>query len=69
MYEFRLQEPLKEGLSLEQIRGLEGVRVRTAYSRLSKAETTNSVSGKKPIPLTVLSLLPIAAFTPFAKLL
>ncbi|MDX2272808.1 MAG: type I-E CRISPR-associated endonuclease Cas1e [Cyanobacteriota bacterium] len=37
MYEFRFQDPLKEGLTLEQIRGLEGVRVRTTYSRMSKA--------------------------------
>lgn len=36
MYEFRFDEPLKEDLSLQQIRGLEGVRVRTLYSRLSQ---------------------------------
>lgn len=37
MYQFRFQEPLQEGLTLQQIRGLEGVRVRTVYGRLSKA--------------------------------
>jgi len=37
MYKFRFGEKLDENLSLQQIRGLEGVRVRTAYGRLSKA--------------------------------
>lgn len=37
MYEFRFPEPLAPGLTLQQIRGLEGVRVRTAYGRMSKA--------------------------------
>jgi CRISPR-associated protein Cas1 len=37
MYQFRFQEELPDHLSLQQIRGLEGVRVRTAYSRMSKA--------------------------------
>jgi len=36
MYEYRFDEPLPEDLTLEQIRGREGARVRTAYSRLSK---------------------------------
>ena len=37
MYQFRFAEPLAEDLTLQQIRGLEGVRVRTAYQRMSKA--------------------------------
>jgi CRISP-associated protein Cas1 len=37
MYQFRFQESLNENLTLQQIRGLEGVRVRTIYGRLSKA--------------------------------
>ncbi|NER00911.1 MAG: type I-E CRISPR-associated endonuclease Cas1 [Cyanothece sp. SIO2G6] len=37
MYEFRFPEPLPEDLTLQQIRGREGVRVRTAYGRMSKA--------------------------------
>lgn len=37
MYQFRFEEPLADHLTLEQIRGLEGVRVRTAYSQMSKA--------------------------------
>jgi CRISPR-associated protein Cas1 len=37
MYEFRFPDPLAEDLTLQQIRGLEGVRVRTTYSRMSKA--------------------------------
>lgn len=36
MYTFRFSEPLDDGLTLQQIRGLEGVRVRTTYSRLRK---------------------------------
>jgi CRISPR-associated protein Cas1 len=38
MYQMRFGERLPVGLTLEQIRGREGVRVRTAYARLS-AET------------------------------
>lgn len=37
MYQFRFAESLSEDLTLQQIRGLEGVRVRTAYQRQSKA--------------------------------
>lgn len=37
MYQFRFQEELPADLTLQQIRGLEGVRVRTLYSHLSKA--------------------------------
>ncbi len=37
MYQFRFQEDLPEDLTLQQIRGYEGVRVRTLYQRLSKA--------------------------------
>jgi len=37
MYQFRFTEPLADNLTLEQIRGLEGVRVRTAYAQMSKA--------------------------------
>lgn len=37
MYQFRFQEDLDSSLTLQQVRGLEGVRVRTVYSRLSKA--------------------------------
>ena len=36
MYQFRFSEPLADNLTLQQIRGLEGVRVRTIYQRLSK---------------------------------
>jgi CRISPR-associated protein Cas1 len=36
MYTFRFDEPLREDLTLQQIRGLEGVRVRTMYQRWSK---------------------------------
>jgi CRISPR-associated protein Cas1 len=36
MYLFRFPEPLEEGLTLQQIRGLEGVRVRTTCNRLRK---------------------------------
>jgi CRISPR-associated protein Cas1 len=36
MYTFRFDESLSEDLSLQQIRGLEGVRVRTMYQRWSK---------------------------------
>lgn len=37
MYQFRFDEPLAEDLTLQQIRGLEGVRVRTVYQNMSKA--------------------------------
>ena len=37
MYRVRFQDQLELGLSLPQIRGLEGVRVRTAYARASQA--------------------------------
>lgn len=36
LYEFRFAEPLDPTLTLEQVRGLEGVRVRTAYGRAAK---------------------------------
>ncbi|HEX6937940.1 MAG TPA: type I-E CRISPR-associated endonuclease Cas1e [Longimicrobiales bacterium] len=36
LYEMRFDEPLDPELTLQQIRGLEGIRVRTAYSRASK---------------------------------
>ncbi len=36
MYRARFEEPLEEGLTLQQIRGWEGVRVREAYARLSR---------------------------------
>jgi len=36
MYEARFDEPLDPALTLEQIRGLEGVRVREAYARASR---------------------------------
>lgn len=35
MYEMRFSEPLDPGLTLRQIRGKEGVRVRTAYAQAS----------------------------------
>ena len=37
MYAMRFQESLPEGLSLRQIRGMEGARVRAAYSKASEA--------------------------------
>jgi len=37
MYELRFEDPLPGGLKIEQVRGREGVRVRTAYARASKA--------------------------------
>lgn len=37
MYQFRFQEELASDLTLQQIRGFEGVRVRTLYSQLSQA--------------------------------
>jgi CRISPR-associated protein Cas1 len=36
MYQVRFQEPLDLGLTLEQVRGHEGVRVRQAYARASQ---------------------------------
>lgn len=36
MYMFRFEEPLSDDLTLQQIRGHEGVRVRTLYQRWSK---------------------------------
>lgn len=36
LYEMRFDEPLDPQLSLQQIRGREGIRVRTAYSQASK---------------------------------
>lgn len=36
MYRFRFQETLPTGLSLPQVRGKEGVRVREAYAQMSK---------------------------------
>jgi CRISPR-associated protein Cas1 len=36
MYEMRFPDPLEEGLTLRQIRGKEGARVRTAYARASE---------------------------------
>lgn len=35
MYEMRFPDPLEQGLTLRQIRGKEGARVRTAYARAS----------------------------------
>jgi len=37
MYQFRFQEDLAPDLTLQQVRGLEGVRMRTLYSRLSQS--------------------------------
>lgn len=37
MYRYRFPEGLPEGLSIEQIRGYEGVRVRDAYAQASQA--------------------------------
>lgn len=36
LYQRRFQEPLPRDLTLEQVRGLEGVRVRAAYARWSR---------------------------------
>lgn len=36
MYRMRFSEPLDAGLTLEQVRGLEGVRVREAYARAAR---------------------------------
>jgi CRISP-associated protein Cas1 len=45
LYAMRFPEPLEEGLTLQQIRGREGVRVREAYARASR-ETGISWSGR-----------------------
>lgn len=45
MYRMRFADPLPEGLSLEQVRGMEGVRVREAYARASR-DTGVSWSGR-----------------------
>lgn len=45
MYELRFAEPLAADLTLQQIRGLEGVRVRETYARLSR-ETGVAWSGR-----------------------
>lgn len=45
MYEMRFAEELPDNLTLQQIRGREGVRIRTAYSRAS-AETGIPWSGR-----------------------
>jgi CRISPR-associated protein Cas1 len=45
LYRMRFAEPLDETLTLEQIRGMEGVRVRQAYARAS-AETGVPWSGR-----------------------
>jgi len=37
LYEMRFSEPLDASLSLRQVRGLEGVRVRTAYAQASRS--------------------------------
>ncbi|MCA9846151.1 MAG: type I-E CRISPR-associated endonuclease Cas1 [Dehalococcoidia bacterium] len=37
MYRMRFGEPLPEGLTLQQLRGREGLRVRQAYARMSEA--------------------------------
>ncbi|WP_292423634.1 type I-E CRISPR-associated endonuclease Cas1e [Methanoregula sp.] len=36
MFEFRFREPLKEDLSVEQLRGMEGVRVRQLYEQFAE---------------------------------
>lgn len=36
MYRMRFKEPLEEGLTIEQLRGKEGIRVREAYARMSE---------------------------------
>lgn len=45
MYQARFPEPLDPGLTLRQIRGKEGVRVREAYARMSR-ETGVAWSGR-----------------------
>lgn len=46
MYEHRFGEPLDAGLSLQQIRGKEGIRVRETYQRLSR-ETGVAWTGRQ----------------------
>lgn len=46
LYRLRFREPLPEGLSLRQIRGLEGARVRDIYARCSR-ETGVPWQGRK----------------------
>ena len=36
MYRMRFKEPVAESLTVEQLRGMEGVRVREAYARMSR---------------------------------
>lgn len=36
MYQFRFEEDLDEGLSIEQVRGMEGARVRRAYAEAAR---------------------------------
>lgn len=36
MYKLRFTDPVPDGLSIQQLRGMEGARVRAAYSRASK---------------------------------
>src|SRR5205823_3188667 len=45
LYQMRFPEPLDESLSLQQIRGMEGIRVRRAYERASQ-ETGLPWSGR-----------------------
>ena len=45
MYRMRFQEDLPPGTTIEQLRGLEGSRVRVAYARLSR-ETSITWSGR-----------------------
>lgn len=45
LYRIRFEEPFDDGLTLEQVRGMEGVRVRQAYARAS-AETGVPWSGR-----------------------
>lgn len=45
MYEMRFRDPLDPGLTLQQIRGKEGIRVREAYARASR-ETGVEWSGR-----------------------
>lgn len=45
LYRMRFKDPVDENLSLEQLRGMEGVRVRDTYARLSR-ETGVKWSGR-----------------------
>lgn len=45
MYRMRFEEPIEDGLTLRQIRGKEGIRVREAYARASR-ETGVAWSGR-----------------------